>query len=174
MDMYHSLAHLITLIGEPSHALCVQLLDKNKELIEQARGSNANHQAWEGGYIDHVTEVMNFAVHLFSMMNALRPLPFNLSDALLVLFLNDIEKPWKYSGEPMADKNERRTFREKLIRDSGFCLTSVQENALRYVEGEGDDYLNSRRVMNELAAFCHMCDAASARVWHDREGAKES
>ncbi len=165
---YRSLEQLIVWIQEPSRSLCLQLLQENEEVINRAPGSSANHQAWEGGYVDHVTEVMNLAIPLFSTMSGLRLLPFSLSDALLVLFLHDIEKPWKYNGEPMANKKARSAFRQKLIRDTGFRLTPAQENALRYVEGEGDDYSNSERVMNELAAFCHMCDVASARVWHDR------
>ena len=42
-----------------------------------------------------------------------------------------------------------------------------QWDALKYVEGEMGDYSARRRVMNPLAAFCHLCDVASARIWFD-------
>lgn len=54
----------------------------------------------------------------------------------------------------------------KKDKEYDIALTPQQENALRYVEGEGDDYSSERRVMNELAAFYHMCDVASARIFH--------
>ncbi len=42
---------------------------------------------------------MNLAEIFYEQMNSRRRLSFSLSDALLVLFLHDIEKPWKYSGD---------------------------------------------------------------------------
>jgi hypothetical protein len=115
---------------------------------------------------------MTLAVALYHAMEKLRPLPFSLSDALVVMFLHDIEKPFKRKGEKLS-KKERRQMRESLVAWYGFALSEAQKNAMLYVEGEGDDYKQDRRVMNELAGFCHMCDVASARVWHD-EPRKES
>ena len=58
-----------------------------------AKGSGRNHQAWEGGYLDHVRETMNIARWLYA--TSPRALPFKLSDALVVMFLHDVEKPFK-------------------------------------------------------------------------------
>ena len=55
---------------------------------------------------------------------------------------------------------------EKRILEYGLVLTPAQENALKYVEGEHNDYTNKQRLMNELAAFCHLCDVTSARIFH--------
>ena len=38
---------------------------------------------------------------------------------------------------------------------------------MRYIEGEGGDRRADARVMNELAAFCHLCDVASGRLFYD-------
>ncbi len=92
---YHTLNELIDMIDEPNRNICLQVLDKNKELFTVARGSSHNHQAWEGGYLNHITEVMNIAKVLYEPLNTLRPLPFSLSDSLLVLYLHDLEKPWR-------------------------------------------------------------------------------
>jgi len=54
-----------------------------------------------------------------------------------------------------------------VLRESGIALTAAQENALRYVEGESHEYSNRHRTMGPLAAFCHLCDVTSARIWFD-------
>jgi hypothetical protein len=72
--------------------------------IVDAPGSSKNHQAWKGGYIDHVVETMNIACQLYWAFERLgrfgKEAPFVVSDALVVLFLHDIEKPWKYLPVP--------------------------------------------------------------------------
>lgn len=161
------LLKLLRFVEEPNRSACFRLMQANAERFEQAWGSSHNHQAWPGGYIDHVTDVMLIAYNLYDRMKSFRPVPFSLSDALLVLFLHDVEKPWKRELK-FTDKSSRRIFREQLIQSYGISLTGAQANALMYVEGEGDDYSSSHRVMNELAAFCHMCDVASARIWHSK------
>lgn len=167
---------LVEYIDEPHRSICHRILTEHAETLKYAWGSSHNHQAWPGGYLDHVAEVMNLAIVLHKAMNDQRPLPFSLSDALLVLFLHDIEKPWRFSYGPdgeresvpdMQTKEQRQAFRERFLTENGIKLNKEQMNALTYVEGEHKDYTNKRRVMNELAAFCHMCDVASARLWHD-------
>jgi len=68
--------------------------------ISKAPGSSNNHQAWDGGYIDHVTETMNIACQLYWTFEKLgrfgKEAPFMVSDALVVMFLHDLEKPWKH------------------------------------------------------------------------------
>ncbi len=172
---YLLLDDLVLLIHEPQQTPVRQLVADHRQLFETVQGSANKHQAWPGGYVDHVCEVMNLAVQLDTVMRQLRPLPYSLSDALLVLFLHDSEKPWKYrltaAGQAeiipeLADKSAQHKFRAAKLAEYGITLTEPQLNAMQYVEGEMGDYSPERRVMNELAAFCHMCDVASARVWH--------
>lgn len=164
-------------IEDPWRNIVLQILTENKRLFETARGSTHNHQAWPGGYIDHVVEVMNLVFYLYHTLLFLgRPLPFSLSDALLVCFLHDLEKPWRIlvladgsvinrpGCETKADFKRRR---DEVLASYGLMLTAAQANALKYVEGEGDDYSSKRRVMNELAALCHMADLCSARIFPD-------
>ena len=86
---------LVDRIDNPNGAACRRILAEHRELFATVQGSTHNHQAWRGGYLDHVSEVMNIAVLLYEQLAAKRPLPFSLSDLLLVVFLHDIEKPWK-------------------------------------------------------------------------------
>lgn len=157
---------LLHLIDQPNRDRCFEMLYDNETLFNTATGSNYNHQTWSGGYLDHVTEVMNIAIKYFKTLNEIRKLPFTLSDALLVLFLHDLEKPWKQQIK-FNTKEERFNFRLARIGDYNIELNDVQLNALRYVEGENDDYSPVERIMNELAAFCHICDVTSSRIWYD-------
>ncbi|MBP7006206.1 hypothetical protein KBB27_03735 [Patescibacteria group bacterium] len=173
---YYSLTELIGLIDQPFQSACRDIFAEYDYLFHRVPGSRSNHQAWPGGYSDHVREVMNIAKVLFQILNLLRPLPFSLSDALLILFLHDFEKLWKYEigkdgeillREGMGSKAEARAFRERKIEEHGIVLTEEQRNALTYAEGELGDYSPDRRVMGPLAAFVHVCDVLSARLWHD-------
>ncbi len=180
MVRYRSLEQLIDMIDEPNRAKCRRILDDNRTLFETVQGSSHNHQAWPGGYVDHVTEAMNVAYLLYAF-NGLRPLPFTRSDALLVLFIHDIEKPWKYELaadgglqeiEALRDKSAQHEFRIRKLDEYGIALTPDQLNALTYVEGEYKEYSNKRRMMGPLAAFCHLCDVTSARIWFDHPAAE--
>jgi len=164
--MNKSMADLLDMMDFSNGEKCLLLLSDNAQRLLEAPGSSHNHQAWPGGYLDHVLEVMNIATALYASLSEWRSLPFKLPDALLVLFLHDLEKPWKKDFDLKA-KTARALFREKKIAEYEFALTPEQQNALAYVEGEGDDYSSSQRVMNEMAAFCHACDVISARIWHN-------
>lgn len=174
---YRTIDELVCEIDEPNRSACQRILADHRPLFERARGSTHNHQTWDGGYLDHVTDGMNYARHLYAFDAAFgRPLPFTLSDALLVFFLHDLEKPWRIlvseSGEAknregLSTKEEFQAFREAKLREYGISLTPEQHNGLTYVEGEYKDYSSKRRVMNELAAFCHKVDVWSARGWYD-------
>jgi len=173
---YRKVEDLLTLIDEPNRSAYLRLLADNKKLFQTVQGSTNNHQAWHGGYIDHIQEIMNIAVVLYTQLNSIRPLPFSMSDLLIVVFLHDVEKPWKYElradgqlhhKNTMQTKESHQQFRIKKMAEYGITLTQEQENGIKYAEGELDDYSNCRRVMNPLACVAHMCDVASARLWFD-------
>jgi hypothetical protein len=173
---YYQTKEILSSISGPNADVCLKILSDNLHLFETVQGSTHNHQAWVGGYIDHVTEVLNIAALLYTTMNESRPLPFTLSDALLVLFLHDLEKPWKYEVGPdgqlrhrsgQETKAQHHEFRVQKLQEYGVVLTEDQLNALKYVEGELTDYSNRERKMGPLGAFCHMCDVASSRIWFD-------
>lgn len=171
---YYTVEQMIEMIDEPNQSACAQILKENKKLFQTVQGSTHNHQAWSGGYFDHVQEIMNIVIVLYAKLNTLRPLPFTLSDALLVVFLHDIEKPWKYELEETGElrviealrpKEAQHVFRAQKLREYGIVLTEQQQNGMRYVEGEFDDYTNKERKMGPLAALCHLADVTSARIW---------
>jgi hypothetical protein len=166
---YHSLEDIVEAIGGTEAHYLGLLLHDFRPKIRVAPGSSHNHQAWVGGYEDHIVECCNIARLQYAALSQAtgRALPFTLRDALLVLFFHDFEKPWKRECN-FQGKQERHIFRAQMIGYYAIHLTTQQLNALKYAEGEGDDYSGQRRVMNELAAFVHSCDVLSARLWHDR------
>lgn len=177
MDPYLTLDQMVEMIDEPNRTGCRRIVSEHRKLFQTVQGSTNNHQAWAGGYFDHVQEIMNIVIVLYLRMSALRPLPFSLSDALLVVFLHDLEKPWKYEFGTDGQLNEidalrgnkpaQHAFRFAKIEEYGIVLTDEQRNGMLYVEGELADYSSRRRVAGPLAALCHMADVMSARVWFD-------
>ena len=176
MNQYVPIDELIQLITEPNRTAVKKILSDNRDLFGKVQGSTHNHQAWPGGYLDHVTEVMNIALVLYRTLDAKRPLPFSISDILLVVFLHDIEKPWKYElgadGQlqhkaTMLTKADHQLFRMEKLAEYGIALTDDHENGLKYAEGELDDYSSRERKMRPLAALAHLCDVTSARIWFD-------
>ena len=176
MNQYVSIDDLLQLITEPNRTAVRKILADNRELFSTVQGSTHNHQAWPGGYLDHITEVMNIALVLFKALDAKRPLPFSISDILLVVFLHDIEKPWKYElgagghlrhKATMLTKADHQRFRMAKLAEYGVMLSDDHENGLKYAEGELADYSSRERAMRPLAALAHLCDVTSARLWFD-------
>lgn len=173
---YLTVEQMLEMIDEPNRSACAMILADNLNLFQTVQGSTNNHQAWSGGYFDHVQEIMNIAVVLYERLCSIRPLRFSLSDLLLVVYLHDIEKPWKYElredGQfyhkpAFGSKEDQHRFQAAKLAEYGVALTPEQENGLKYAEGELNDYSNRRRAMGPLAAVAHMCDVASARLWFD-------
>lgn len=166
---YLDLNQLLNFIEEPNRTACENLLDDNKKRFEDAPGSLTKHQAWSGGYIHHLEESMNFGYGLFGLMNGFRKLDFSLSDVMLVLFLHDLEKPFKYVKTKIefnSDK-EKELFIWNKAEKYGIILNDVHKNSLRYTHGEGDDFSTTERIQKPLVAFVHVCDTVSARIWFD-------
>lgn len=180
---YYSLEELIGLIDKPNGSICLQIIQDSRELFMSAPGSTHNHQAWPGGYWDHITDAMNICVQLYAFLKETGRLvflsvmeQFELSDALLVLYLHDIEKPWRTNyvdGKlevvpELKTKVARTSFQAAKLAEYNLELTPNHLNALRYVEGIRDsDYAAGKRIMWPLGALCHCCDILSARAFYD-------
>lgn len=156
----------------------LNVINAYHDAFYKAKGSKVKHQAWEGGYVQHLEEIMGIAFHFYDLYKE-RKQDFSLADALVVLFLHDFEKIFKYGGNEAMLK-EFNEFCEQSDSDDpklafvlhqasifGFDLSDAKLNALKYIHGEGDDYSPTENVMGALATFCHCCDVWSARIWHE-------
>lgn len=174
---YHDIETLLGMIEGSNGDACRRIHEDYRDKFEAGLGSSHNHQFWPGGYVDHVTEAMNIGLLLHKSFGVQRPLTFPASDILLVVYLHDLEKPFKYfihdDGQlyrrnDLLQKDADEAFKREIIERYGITLTNTQENALEFVEGIRDHkYQKSRRVMGELAVLCHMADLASARLWYN-------
>lgn len=130
--------------------------------FNEAKGSASKHQAWVGGYRNHLQQCLNIAEHLYEL-----DFSFNFDSVILVLYFHDIEKMFKYSSlDVYLNKDVYLT--ETLFKIDGIRFSEEEMNALTYIHGEGEDYC-ANRVMNELAAFCNSCDIISARCYHSKK-----
>lgn len=150
---------------------CLKLYLDNETIFNSCPGSTWNHQTWPGGYIDHMCEISQIARSTYAALSAVRPLSFSLDDALLCLFLHDLEKPWKYAGlKNFINDEERLKFVHDKALEYGISWSGDRFNAVKYAHGEGKDYRADHRVQSPLAAFVHCCDVISARIWFDQPG----
>lgn len=172
-----TIENLLLDIGEVNRKAALSFWNELQEYLSNAAGSTKSHQAWPGGYKGHIQEVMNLARILYERLSRERKLPFPIASVYLVLFLHDCEKPFRWATDEQLKAfswiDERPTksdklFQKKLIDHYGFVISDDEWNALRYVEGEPEsEYIEGNRLQGPLAAFCHVCDAISARIWHD-------
>ena len=173
---YKTMLELIDMIADrPLKIKVYDVYAKYKPEMMVSKGSVHNHQAWDGGYMDHVVETMNIARLLFHTMNDKRRLDFTLTDALVALFFHDIEKAFPSRIQALVDLGHARPkakskVRYSFLHDEGVwdLLSDSHKNAIDNAEGENTSYSNQQRIMGPLAAFVHMCDIASARIWFDR------
>ena len=167
MNKITELELAIYLIDLPNRGKCLKLLRDNKSRFEESPGSLTKHQAWKGGYVDHLNETMQLAVLFYGITNPRRKHPFKIGDVMLILFLHDLEKPWKYIEPKMHFESDldKEVFINGLIDKYKIILTPAHKNALKYIHGEGDDFSPTERIQGPLAAFCHICDVFSARIW---------
>lgn len=173
---YKTIEELIDMIDRPIKTKIYDVYHKYKAEFITAQGSQNNHQAWVGGLLDHIVDAMNIGRLLYQGMSIKRPLPFTVSDVLVVIFLHDIEKAFPkrinevmentvyYTRSKAKSKIRYRVLHEESIWE---LLSEEHKNAIDFAEGENEHYSNERRVMHPLAAFVHICDTASARVWFD-------
>jgi len=173
MNPPHPIYHIVRYIkqtGDNAEKL-QQLYDDHFTLFQRAKGSMYNHQAWPGGYLQHVCDCIQIAKKYY---NIPWPMPFEFSSVILVLFLHDIEKPFMQKEMELSvnpkpwSKPKRLLFQGEIIAKYDLRLTTTETQALVHIHGEGDDYSNEHRVMNELGGFCHAADVLSARLWPDR------
>ena len=182
-EISNIISHLLK-IQDANSFKCLSLLDYFINKYPHAPGSSANHQAYEGGYYKHISDILDYADKMYKYLSKRNNLNFSLSDAILVLFLHDIEKPVKYCPvlvkTGVVDENrmveeeiyEYETdsdddIRKNLISKFEINLTDEHKLALKYIHGEGDDYRKDKRVMSPLSAFCHCCDVISARIFFE-------
>ena len=180
-EVNNIISHLLK-IEDVNSFKCINLLDYFIQEYPDAPGSSFNHQTYDGGYYKHISDIFDYAAKMYKYLSKKGKLDFSLSDAILVLFLHDIEKPVKYCPvlvktgvvdengffeEEIYEYETDNQIRANLIQKFDINLTDEHKIALKYIHGEGNDYRKNKRVMSPLSAFCHCCDVISARIFFE-------
>lgn len=155
-------------IEDPRREALLKFHATHKSEIELSWGSKSKHQAWTGGYLDHLAEIFRIAESIYHSLSEQRTLPFSLSSAIVVLYFHDIEKIWKYTIGLSDYFDKHQYLFETLAEEYQIKFSPEEVNALKHIHGESEaDYNPETRIMGPLAAFCHCADTLSARLWFD-------
>lgn len=177
-----NLPQLLKEIDDPRQEIILKIYNDYKDLFHYAAGSTFNHQAWEGGYADHIVECLRINDITYDALKTIRPLNFTKASAAIVLFFHDIEKPFRYGKKtdarcvpwqkkfqdaPHAWENAKWEILSDIQKSYGLKFSDDEINGLKYTHGEGNDHRKDARIASPLAAHVHHCDNTSARIWFD-------
>lgn len=174
MKYFKEFTDVAAAIAAPNTRPALKLARDLLHIFPEAAGATTKHQAWRGGYYDHIVDMANIAYDLWQLWGK-GITEFTFNDVLLVLYLHDCEKPFRRANEkqllhfPWAEKTPGKSdeaFRDHLMKEYRFIINHRIRNAISHTEGEHSDYSPTTRTMSELATFSHICDVASARIWH--------
>jgi hypothetical protein len=93
------------------------------KLFDVAQGSKIKHQAWKGGYRDHLEQCLDIANLLYKHYSW----HFPFESVVKVIYFHDIEKMWKYAEGSesfglMVDKHKSRFYQEILPEEFGITF----------------------------------------------------
>lgn len=176
-----TLRDLLGEIEDPRKDILLNIYTDHEELFHSTLGSSHNHQAWHGGYADHIAECLRINSLVYDALSTLRPLTFSKASGAIALFFHDIEKPFKYGPKTDAEcfrwqsqcadthQGDWEAVKYDILThfetQYGLSFTAEEMNALHYTHGEGNHHRKDARVASPLAAHVHHCDNTSARIW---------
>lgn len=174
LDRLLSLNELLRCMNSRHRKVALKIIQSEKEKFFSAPGGLHKHQNWIGGYKDHVQEVMNIALILYTSLSKIRKLTFTVSEALYMSFLHDLEKMFNLTSSKNGDLQRincvsgansiQKTLH--ILAKYKITLSRTEKNVIKYVHGENQDHHPTRRIMEPLTAFVHCCDMISARIWY--------
>ena len=147
------------------------------------------HHNWHGGLHLHTEQVMNIAMDLFNDWKD--KLTVELDDIIIVSFIHDLDKMYRYELRPLSEKKDNKpfyTYKHKdtatyppemdvmrILAKHGISLTRQQTEALVWHHGGWSDAAKVYKSNSQLAAFIHVADLFSARILKKvREGKDEN
>ena len=151
-----------------------------------SRGAETKHQAWVGGYADHLRDI---AFYLEVMYKALAgfdlPFIFDLESSIICGYFHDFDKIVRdtkkglkegiFTAEEVDEHvaallvgNKNTWFSEMLPKYFGIAFSETELNALKFAHGELEaEQASDIALMTQLAAFTHIGDNNSARFSPD-------
>ena len=96
-NRFLDLHQIVQLVEMPNKVAVIDAYVQNAEKIAITPGARKKHQAWNGGYLDHVVYATNFGIKLHGTNKELGFKPdHNEGDISLVMLLHDFGKVARY------------------------------------------------------------------------------
>ena len=156
----------------------LDLYKKFEDLINYWPASSTAHHNWEQGWSDHTAQVVDFGIKLYNKVIPKARANFNLDDVILVCFVHDLDKLWRYKDSEGKRKNRKIRFdyvkrdpfepTSKVVAEcfrAGIELTDQHIEAINNHHGGFTPHLISVQSKNvrltQLSALVHTADLFS-------------
>lgn len=161
-----------------------QMHQSQRQLMFECPSSYRGHHKWEGGYLYHVYEVMAISLRLYQSIKSLDGHAFGSDDLLLVSYVHDLEKLWKYQRATESWKLKKGQVYEyipgavnfdesakvvQVCAQYGVLLNDMHLEAISHHHGGYSASISSihgyYRKMTTLSTILHAADQLSRFIY---------
>jgi len=120
ISSYDHMVNMLNLVSDSELKFKLLTMHQNlKDKIEYWPAAISHHHKWKGGYADHVKEVMLLGISMFNTINSAgerysKKLNFTLDDVIIVCYVHDIDKLWRYKDMPASDYRRQEKYGAKI------------------------------------------------------------
>jgi hypothetical protein len=159
---------------------------KNKHKMYYFSSARKHHHWKTGGWSDHTAQVIKISIDLYKEISKYDPIKdFTLDDVILVAFVHDLDKLWRYVElkEPKEDqifeyRKDLPPYNEssKVVAECfryGIELNDQHIEAIDHHHGgysfDISSVYSKNTSMTKLSALIHCADILSTYMWGDHE-----
>jgi len=89
-NQFLDLHQIVQLVDQPNKDAIIESYVQNVERVAQTPGARKKHQAWDGGYLDHVVYATNYGIALHNLHKQIGfQVNYSESDIAIVMLLHD-------------------------------------------------------------------------------------
>jgi hypothetical protein len=158
--------------------------DSLKDLIYTMPAAVGRHHSYPGGYGDHVSQVMYLSYKMWAEVSDNTP-SVTQDDILLVAFVHDLDKLWRYrptTNPKLLEKGQKFEYRDDAIPYTdvsktvaecfrrGIILEDKHLEAIDHHHGGWSADISSvfaprGRYMTQLSTILHCADMLSTKIY---------
>lgn len=153
-----------------------------KDRIDLYPSSTKYHHWWIGGWSDHTAQVMQISFDLFLKSSSYADIKdFDINDVILVSFVHDLDKLWRYVQIKEPKDNQLFEYRKDIIPyaenskvvaecyRNGIQLTDQHIEAIDHHHGgyslDMSSVFSKNTHMTKLSVIIHCADMLSYYLW---------
>lgn len=154
--------------------------------IEFCPAAIKHHHWWKKGWLDHTAQVLKISIDIYNNMSEYEPITdFTIDDVILVAFVHDLDKLWRYTelekpkeGQLFEYRNDITPYTEssKVVAECfrhGIELTDQHIEAIDHHHGGysvdiSSVYSKSSKT-TKLSTLIHCADMLSTFMWGKNE-----